>query len=426
MDPTVTRVKRRIQLRLGGWMYLFVAVFIGLAAMNSQTNLLFWTFGLMIGGAIVSTLYSWLMMTGLQITRLLPDHGAVNEPMQIRYVLSNRKWLMPCFGLVISERQGDEFGRLRGRPHGLVMHIPPRAVSQAEAIAWPTRRGPIMLEHIEVGATFPFGIVRIYNVYRQPGRVLVYPAMYRIHRQILRELRSQDISGARISQQGGGTEEFYGLREYRPGDSMKVIDWKHTARLQKLVCREMARLNPPKLMILIDLRNRGEYPFDRSEEAISFASSVLCEAHLDGFEVGIAVVGAACPSFPPGHGRWHRVRILHALAETNLMVSTDHLSVEISNREAFWLVVHATAIDESIGPRGAKHLTVEQFEHWRAQKTPIAQIHAHAESGVSATPARRPIDAKDDANDGDDTHGNSTPDTATDAAADDEREVAAT
>jgi len=361
------RIKRRYSLRLGGVMYLIVAVFIALGALSSQTNLLFWTFGLMIGGFVVSGIYSTAMMMGLQITRMLPDHGAVDEPLLIRYELRNRKWLIPAFGLVISELDGTDEA-LRGKPHGWVLHCGPGATLQAQTVGWPTRRGAIELNRIRISTTFPFGILRKSIIVSQPGRVLIYPRLYRLQKKALWDIHSRDLVGSRNSNEGGGTEEFYGLREYREGDSMRTIDWKHSARTGKLVCRDMTRMTPPKLMILLDVRHRGPWPYERAERALSFAASLVVQAYMEGFDVGLSVAGASCPAFAPHQGRIHRTRILHALGELDFTSSVIGAWSINRSGEVNWLVIHAGAIDENFGPPNAHHLTDEDLEQWRSQR----------------------------------------------------------
>lgn len=363
MKPS--RLKRKHYLGFGGVMYIVVAGFIGTAAFNSQTNLLFWIFGLMIGGLVVSVAASAAMLTGLRVKRLLPDHGAVGEPLLVRYELTNRKRMMPCFGLIVSEEDGTASGVLEAPPHGWVLHVGPKSTVQAETIGWPHRRGLIRLRRVRITTTFPFGIVRKSVLVEQSGRVVVYPRLHRLRRELLREIRSSSPVGSRSSRRGGGGEEFFGLREYRHGDSMKTIDWKHSARIGELVSRERTQPTPPQLMVLLDLNDKGHYPYEEAERAISFAASVLCEASMEGFEVGLLISGATCPAFEPHHGRWHRTRMLHALGELDLSAEESAPEGIIDGRDRNWLVIHAGEANRDRGPADARHLSGADLESWR-------------------------------------------------------------
>ena len=52
---------------------------------------------------------------------------------------------------------------------------------------------------------------------------------------------------------GGGFSEVHEMREYRPGDSMKSIHWKVSAKADKLMVREPQEAVWKKLMVTVDL-----------------------------------------------------------------------------------------------------------------------------------------------------------------------------
>ncbi len=345
-------------------MFVGVTGFIATAAVNSQTNLLFWTFGLMLGVLIVSVVVSGLSMMGLRLKRLLPDHGAAGEPLVIRYELQSRNWILPAFGLTITELDGWRDGAMSGAPQGWAMHIGPRASLQAEAIGWPMRRGLLKFDRVRIFTTFPFGILRRSVTFWHPGTLVVYPQLHRLRRNLLEQIKATDPAGTRASQQGGGSEEFFGLREYRPGDSLRMIDWKHAARFGRLVSRDLTRVTPPKMMVLLDLRGIKASEHEAAERAISFAASLICEAHLDGFEVGLAAAGVAMPVFTPHHSRFHRTRLLHALGELDLYRTHANIWSPPASRNVNWVVVHPGAIDRAMGPAASLHIGPVEMEQW--------------------------------------------------------------
>ncbi|MEX0654216.1 MAG: DUF58 domain-containing protein [Phycisphaeraceae bacterium] len=336
------RRRSRIHLGSGGVIYLLVTAVIITAAVYTQANLLFWAFGLMTGGLGVSLLLSWQMLRNIRVQRVLPSHGVAGEPMVIRYQLANRSWL-PVFSLTLTEtwgrgwrgwkRRGPVALRppmLKGRPCGWVLHVGPNQAIQAESLCWPMRRGVLRFEQVVLATGFPFGILFKVVTFEQPAETLIYPHLYRINRRMVYSLSSHDPSGRRQRERGGGTEDFYGLRPYRIGDSLKTVDWKRTARTGEMVSREMTQPSPPRIMILIDLR-RGTGPFsnpsgdpsgngetlDRAElveRAVTLAASLVCEAHFHGYQVGLAAYGANCPAYPVHHSLPHRTRMLEALA----------------------------------------------------------------------------------------------------------------
>jgi uncharacterized protein (DUF58 family) len=348
---STTSIHSRYELGPGGLMFFVVSVLILAVAIYSQAPLLFWAFGLMVGALIVSIFLSAMMLRHLSVQRIKPTHGVARESMLLRYQLFNPKRIIPAFGVVITEtwgkgRQGWRKtgpvaatpARLKGRPLGWVVHVGPGQHIQAESPCWPLRRGYLTLEKIEVSTAFPFGILRRVRVFEAPGQVLVYPRLVRIDRQILFKLSDMDPFGRERIDRGGGHEEFYGLREYRPGDSMKTIDWKRTARTGQLVSREMTQPSPPKIMVALDLSDPAlhiqidkpsgkksghpdqlenhDHQIDQHiEQAISLTASLVCDAYFHGYQIGLAVMGVPFTPFPVHHSLPHRTKMLEALSQ---------------------------------------------------------------------------------------------------------------
>ena len=71
--------------------YCSMMMFMGLAAVNTQANLLFGVFGLMIGVLIVAGMISRVVLRRLKVTRLLPEHAVVGKPITLMYEFTNTK-----------------------------------------------------------------------------------------------------------------------------------------------------------------------------------------------------------------------------------------------------------------------------------------------------------------------------------------------
>lgn len=343
-------IRAYFQVGPGGAMYLIVTLLLLIVARFTQANLLFWSFGLMVGGLFVSLALAWMMMRGLSVERLLPGHAVAGEPMVLRYHVVNHKRWLPTFGLVIGEDWGakrrgwraegplaESPRRLGGRPFGWVLHVGPHQAVQAEATCWPLRRGMLRFERIIVSSSFPFGILKRVVELAEADDALVYPRLFRMNRRTLHRLSESPVSGRKHLERGGGHEEFFGLRDYRAGDSLKTIDWKRSARTGELVTREMTQPSPPIIMIALDLtelpppaepahprrrrlswfrktRPTGADPFDEAERAVSLAASLVCDAHFNGYQTGLVVLGAECMPFPIHHSLPHRTKMLESLA----------------------------------------------------------------------------------------------------------------
>ncbi len=346
-------VTSRLRFGSGGLLYIVVAMLLLAAAFLTQNNLLFWSFGLMVGGLMVSVVIAWYSMSGIQIERLAPQHAVAGEPMTLRYQIHNTKRFMPVFNLEVQEvwnrgrrvRQDNPLNearpRLAGAPIGWAVHVGPHQVVQAEAMCWPRRRGTLSFEAVEASTTFPFGVIRRTCRYIQQEDVLIYPPLYRVGRNLWYRLNQLDPAGHLQVDRAGGAEEFFGLRRYRPGDSLRSIDWRHSAKTGQIICRELTQPSPPRLVLALELApldpehdaaappGRRFFFFRRpttvakphsagldnaNERALALAASIICGAHLQGFQVGMVVSGMPGMVFRAHHSLPHRARLLEALS----------------------------------------------------------------------------------------------------------------
>jgi uncharacterized protein (DUF58 family) len=114
-----------------------------------------------------------------------------------------------------------------------------------------------------------------------------------------------------------------GVRDYRPGDPLKRIDWKATARRQALQSRVYEPSSALHLLVALNV-NTLEYVWEgydpvRLERAITVAASIARWADEQRYAVGLiansSYPGADRPlSIPPGRDPEQLTRILEALA----------------------------------------------------------------------------------------------------------------
>lgn len=348
--------RTRYQFGPGGVVYIVCTALILSGALYTQANLLFWAFGLTMGGLVVSVFFSLIVLRRITMQRLAPAHGVVGRPLVLRYRVENRGWV-PVFGLLVGEtwpRQrshrwrwrkercdadptGSDSPRLKAAPLGWALHLGPQQSVQAEAMCWPLRRGELRFEQVMVSNSFPFGVIRKVVTIEQQDRVLIYPKLYRVSRKVLYRAAMSDVSGRRQLDRPGGSDEFFGLRHYRSGDNLKMIDWKHSAKTGKLVSREMTQAAPPRIMLALDLRqmepatsseanaSSTATPIDDTavERAISLMASLVCDSYLNGYRIGLVVYGVECNAFAVHHSLPHRTRILEALAAIDTTRRTE-------------------------------------------------------------------------------------------------------
>ena len=111
--PASTEVRRRpsLDFSVTGLVYCSMMMFMGLAAINSQANLLFGVFGLMIGVLFVAVIVSRVVLRRMDLERVLPELAIVGQPTTIGYRFVNNKKFWPTLSVTLGELDGAD------RPH---------------------------------------------------------------------------------------------------------------------------------------------------------------------------------------------------------------------------------------------------------------------------------------------------------------------
>ena len=116
----------------------------------------------------------------------------------------------------------------------------------------------------------------------------------------------------------GTSGEFYGIREYFPGDDFKNINWRVFGRTRKLMVNQFEREDISDLMLVLDAREISgtgtilRNPLNYSCRAAASLTSFFLRSRN---RVGLTIYGETVNVIPPDTGERHLYRILTALAE---------------------------------------------------------------------------------------------------------------
>lgn len=135
----------------------------------------------------------------------------------------------------------------------VVLELKPDEVATVRARLRFNRRGDHRLAGTHARYSGPLGLACCLRVLGTPETVRVYPDFAAVARYALMATDNRlSQLGIRRRQRRGEGLEFRQLREYRPGDALRQIDWKATSRLRKLVSREYQDERDQQVMFLLD------------------------------------------------------------------------------------------------------------------------------------------------------------------------------
>jgi uncharacterized protein (DUF58 family) len=199
------------------------------------------------------------------------------------------------------------------------------------------KRGLLRWPAVRVLASDTLGLYR--QVLEMPceSELLVLPAFEKIARLSMRPRRTRIYSGQVKARLGGPGLEFFGVRDYSPGDPQRYLNWKATARRDRPILNEFEQERVVDVIILLDARERsdvvaltpalrpplsrldgrggwGVRAFSLFEYSVEAALALTHYLSVQGNRVGLLIYGNFLNWTWPGYGRRQRERLLRTLA----------------------------------------------------------------------------------------------------------------
>ena len=170
----------------------------------------------------------------------------------------------------------------------------------------PTRRGPLQLAHLDLAVDGRLGLLR--RVLRLPcaAESKVYPNFHAVARYALlsAERRSGQLGVHQQRRRGEGLE-FFQLREYRAGDSLRQVDWKAAARRGQLISREYREEQNQQLIFLLDCGRRmhsKDGDLSHFDQVLNAVLLLTWSALRQGDAVGLQTFSGPDRHLPPRRG----------------------------------------------------------------------------------------------------------------------------
>ncbi len=139
------------------------------------------------------------------------------------------------------------------------------------------QRGVHRLKAFRAETDFPFGVFRSYSVFPHDRTLLVYPSFMALKRLGVPLGRRYQPGGVSLASVVGDAVEYVGNREFRDGDSVRDIDWRATARLNRPIVREYREEYLLRVAVILDTHVPREAPAARRasfERGVSLCAAV--------------------------------------------------------------------------------------------------------------------------------------------------------
>lgn len=203
---------------------------------------------------------------------LMPARVPAGQPAEV--VLSLRNASMLPTGLLMLE--DDLPYSLGGRPRFMVDRV---SAGETRIVRYPVRsdaRGKYRIGPLRLRLADPFGLVELVRSFSAVDRLTVTPMVHWMPESQLGGI--YDSGGDSVSRAiFSRGEDDAATREYRHGDDLRKVHWRSTARVGKLMVRQVEKPWQSRATLLLDTRgnaHRGDGPGASFEWAVSAVASI--------------------------------------------------------------------------------------------------------------------------------------------------------
>jgi uncharacterized protein (DUF58 family) len=312
------------------WLQLTIALFL-LGILLSSGAVIGFAIFLMAAG-FLADYWSRHVMDRVSYERVIPENRAFQgENISVTLRLVNDKmipvpWIEVRDAVPEATLTGDERTSGTGAP-GYVHTIRSTHLSWYERISWPLvlkahARGHYRLGPARITTADVFGFNPVVEEQESHDTFIVYPRVYDLPELGLPAERPfGELKGRhRIFEDPG---RIAGVRDYQPGDSMRRIDWKASARRQTLQSKVYEPSATMHLLLAVNVHTMAEswqgYQPELLERLLAASASVARHAFESGYAVGLVANGSYPQSdrpmrVPVGRSSDQLGRVLEALA----------------------------------------------------------------------------------------------------------------
>lgn len=183
-------------------------------------------------------------------------------------------------------------------------------------------RGSFSWNSIRIVMSDPLGLVETEIFLPASAMVQIRPQIKKFKAIPFRPHSTLHSPGSIPARLGGSGTDFFGVREYHSGDSLRWLDWRLTARHpRKYFTKEFEQEEIAEIGLILDARQSTELRVGAESlfESSLGATASLAEMFLhQGHRVSLFVFGATMLQVFPGYGKVQLHRIMGCLSRANV------------------------------------------------------------------------------------------------------------
>lgn len=286
----------------------------------------------------VSYALGWYSLRGLTFTRDLPDAAWAGEEGDLVYAAQNHTRIARFF-LSVNESLPHWIEPIINEPP--FFNVSGNNITRVAHRVRYKRRGVYHINHFDVTAIDPLGIFAFTRRISCDSEMVVYPLAQNTGSLSLSGSEFygwQEFSAAAFR---GGSVDPDGVRQYFPGDPLRRIHWRQTAKTGKLAVIEFEETQLINLVVVMDLKS-GTDIGEGTETTLEYAVRLTASIVRDAVQLGASI----------------RLLLPHDLSEKSELAASHFLaSVSGRGQEHFLLILDALArVEANVQKPLAEHI----------------------------------------------------------------------
>lgn len=271
-----------------------MTLLLGFAAVNTGNNLLYLLVSALLGFMAVSGLLGHQNLKGVEIQWVQGQDFFAGRRRAGEIRLFNKRRSLAVFLLRIETSESSAF----------IQSVAPGSHSCGAVDLIFQQRGYQHLPSFKVSSCFPVNFFVRSLVLTIPEKILVFPSLRPLSLQFAGERQKHVLSLE--SRERGDEGDIHSIGQYVPGDPLKVIHWKLSARQSQLRVKHLSD-QTSATGTLLDLE---ELP-GNIEDKLGYCAYLVEEHYRQNLPVGLRLPDRL---LPPATGRVQRYRLLKELA----------------------------------------------------------------------------------------------------------------
>ncbi|MFL2944254.1 MAG: DUF58 domain-containing protein [Candidatus Poseidoniales archaeon] len=290
------------------------AIFLTLAGLI-RLNYLFISAGLVMVTFVVISSFLDVWMPNVKIRReTTSDNIFEDGTMSVKFIIKNTGL---GIGFVeIYDSLPPQARIIKGSNYTLLYMRPWQEISFEYTLKLPLR-GHYHLGPVKMRVKDAFDLFYNERLEESIHSFSVFPQVEVLEEQVITSRAPKLLSGAMPLNVIGTGTEFYSLREFVPGDSLRSVNWKALAKKGKMMVNETVREDVMDVILLLDAREVSavgggkDTPLEMScRAAATYAKQLLDERN----NVALMVYGESIERVDLDRGEHHLFKILTALS----------------------------------------------------------------------------------------------------------------